>query len=59
LGRNGIGQIDVVENRFVGMKAAVCTSAGMTIFYTAHRVIEQLTMDRDLMHPRSAFAGRR
>ena len=56
-GRNGIGQIDVVENRFVGMKSrGVYEAPGMTILYTAHRVIEQLTMDRDLMHLRDQLA---
>lgn len=52
-GRNGIGRIDMVENRFVGMKSrGVYESPGMTILYDAHRYIEQLTMDRDLMHLR-------
>ena len=56
-GRNGIGQIDVVENRFVGMKSrGVYEAPGMTILYMAHRVIEQLTMDRDLMHLRDRLA---
>ncbi len=56
-GRNGIGQIDVVENRFVGMKSrGVYEAPGMTILYSAHRVIEQLTMDRDLMHLRDQLS---
>jgi argininosuccinate synthase len=56
-GRNGIGQIDVVENRFVGMKSrGVYEAPGMTILYAAHRVIEQLTMDRDLMHLRDQLS---
>lgn len=56
-GRNGIGQIDMVENRFVGMKSrGVYEAPGMTILYTGHRVIEQLTMDRDLMHLRDSLA---
>jgi argininosuccinate synthase len=56
-GRNGIGQIDVVENRFVGMKSrGVYEAPGMTILYTAHRMIEQLTMDRDLMHLRDQLS---
>ncbi|MEX0678678.1 MAG: argininosuccinate synthase [Pirellulales bacterium] len=50
-GRNGIGRIDVVENRFVGMKSrGVYEAPGMTILYAAHRLVEQLTMDRDLAH---------
>ncbi len=56
-GRNGIGLIDMVENRFVGMKSrGVYESPGMTILYDAHRYIEQLTLDRDLMHLRDRLA---
>lgn len=56
-GRNGIGRIDVVENRFVGMKSrGVYEAPGMTILYAAHRYVEQLTMDRDLMHLRDRLA---
>ena len=56
-GRNGIGQIDMVENRFVGMKSrGVYEAPGMTILYHAHRVLEQITMDRDLMHLRDRLA---
>ncbi|QDU27364.1 Argininosuccinate synthase [Anatilimnocola aggregata] len=56
-GRNGVGQIDMVENRFVGMKSrGVYEAPGMTILYAGHRVIEQLTMDRDLMHLRDSLS---
>jgi argininosuccinate synthase len=56
-GRNGVGQIDMVENRFVGMKSrGVYEAPGMTVLYTGHRVIEQLTMDRDLMHLRDSLS---
>ncbi len=56
-GRNGVGRIDVVENRFVGMKSrGVYEAPGMTILYDAHRAVEQLTMDRDLMHLRDRIA---
>ena len=56
-GRNGCGRIDMVENRFVGMKSrGVYESPGMTVLYDAHRYIEQLTMDRDLMHLRDRLA---
>ena len=56
-GRNGVGIIDMVENRFVGMKSrGVYEAPGMTILYHAHRVVEQLTMDRDLMHLRDRLA---
>lgn len=56
-GRNGIGRIDMVENRFVGMKSrGVYEAPGMTLLYEAHRLIEQLTMGRDLMHLRDRLA---
>jgi len=56
-GRNGIGRIDMVENRFVGMKSrGVYEAPGMTLLYDAHRLVEQLTMDRDLMHFRDRVA---
>jgi argininosuccinate synthase len=56
-GRNGVGRIDMVENRFVGMKSrGVYEAPGMTILYDAHRVLEQLTLDRDLMHLRDRLA---
>ena len=56
-GRNGIGLVDMVENRFVGMKSrGVYESPGMTILYNAHRVVEQLTLDRDLTHLRDRLA---
>src|SRR5271154_5777025 len=56
-GRHGVGQIDMVENRFVGMKSrGVYEAPGMTVLYAAHRYIEQLTLDRDLMHLRDRLA---
>jgi len=56
-GRNGVGRIDMVENRFVGMKSrGVYEAPGMTILYDAHRVVEQLTLDRDLTHLRDQLA---
>lgn len=56
-GRNGVGRIDLVENRFVGMKSrGVYESPGMTVLYKALLVIEQLTMDRDLLHLRDRLA---
>ncbi len=56
-GQNGIGRIDMVENRFVGMKSrGVYESPGMTILYQALLVIEQLTLDRDLVHLRDRLA---
>jgi argininosuccinate synthase len=52
LGRaNGIGRLDLVENRFVGMKSrGMYETPGGTILYIAHRGIEQLTLDRGAAH---------
>jgi argininosuccinate synthase len=56
-GRNGISRIDMVENRFVGMKSrGVYEAPGMTILYAAHQAIEQITVDRDLLHLRDQLA---
>ncbi|TVQ01295.1 MAG: argininosuccinate synthase [Planctomycetaceae bacterium] len=56
-GRNGIGRIDMVENRFVGMKSrGVYEAPGMTLLYDAHMYVEQLTLDRDLAHLRDRLA---
>ncbi|QDS95801.1 Argininosuccinate synthase [Roseimaritima multifibrata] len=56
-GRNGVGRIDMIENRFVGMKSrGVYESPGMTVLYDALMVIEQLTLDRDLLHLRDRLA---
>jgi len=56
-GRNGVGRIDMVENRFVGMKCrGVYEAPGMTVLYEAHRLIEQLTLDRDLVHLRDRLS---
>jgi len=56
-GRNGLGRIDMVENRFVGMKSrGVYEAPGMTILYSAMLVMEQLTLDRDLLHLRNRLA---
>jgi len=56
-GRNGVGRVDMVENRFVGMKSrGVYESPGMTILYEALRVLEQVTLDRELMHLRDRLA---
>ena len=56
-GRNGVGRIDMVENRFVGMKSrGVYEAPGMTLLYFAHAAIEQITLDRDLMHLRDQLS---
>jgi len=50
-GANGVGRLDLVENRFVGMKSRGCyeTPAG-TVMLKAHRAIESLTLDREAAH---------
>ena len=48
---NGIGRLDLVENRFVGMKSRGCyETPGGTILYVAHRAMESITLDRGSMH---------
>ena len=55
-GRNGIGRVDMVENRFVGMKSrGVYETPGGTILHVAHRAIESITMDREVMHLRDSL----
>jgi argininosuccinate synthase len=55
-GRNGIGRVDLVENRFVGMKSrGVYETPGGTILRRAHRAVESLTMDREVMHLRDSL----
>jgi argininosuccinate synthase len=50
-GRNGIGRLDLVENRYVGMKSRGCyETPGGTILLKAHRAIESLTLDREVAH---------
>jgi argininosuccinate synthase len=50
-GDNGIGRIDIVENRYVGMKARGCyETPGGTIMMRAHRAIESITLDREVAH---------
>jgi argininosuccinate synthase len=49
-GANGVGRVDMVENRFVGMKSrGVYETPGGTILYKAHRAVESITMDREVM----------
>ncbi len=55
-GKHGIGRVDLVENRFVGMKSrGVYETPGGTILLFAHRQIESITMDRDLEHLRDSL----
>ncbi len=55
-GTHGIGRIDLVENRYVGMKArGIYETPGGTILHVAHRAIESITMDREVVHLRDAL----
>jgi argininosuccinate synthase len=55
-GKHGIGRLDFVENRFVGMKSrGVYETPGGTILHIAHRAIESLTLDREIMHLRDSL----
>jgi len=55
-GENGIGRVDLVESRFVGMKSrGVYETPGGTILHEAHRAVESLTMDREVMHIRDSL----
>jgi argininosuccinate synthase len=58
-GENGIGRVDMVENRYVGMKSrGVYETPGGTILQAAHRAVESLTMDREVMHLRDSLIPR-
>lgn len=55
-GKHGVGRVDLVENRFVGMKSrGVYETPGGAILHFAHRQIETLTMDREVMHLRDSL----
>jgi argininosuccinate synthase len=56
-GRHGIGRVDLVENRFVGMKSrGVYETPGVTILQAAHRALESITLDREVMHLRDSLS---
>ena len=58
-GEHGIGRVDLVENRFVGMKSrGVYETPGGTILHHAHRAIESLTLDREALHLRDTLVPR-
>jgi argininosuccinate synthase len=58
-GKHGIGRVDMVENRYVGMKSrGVYETPGGAILHFAHRQIESLTMDREVMHLRDGLIPR-
>jgi len=52
-GEHGVGRVDLVENRFVGLKSrGVYETPGGTVLHVAHRALESITMDREVMHDR-------
>ncbi len=54
-GKHGIGRVDLVENRFVGIKSrGIYETPGGTLLYHAHRAVEQVTLDREVLHWRDA-----
>ena len=56
-GIHGIGRVDLVENRFVGMKSrGVYETPGVTILQAAHRALESITLDREVMHLRDSLS---
>ena len=58
-GANGIGIIDIVENRLVGMKSrGVYETPGGTILYAAHEMLETITVDRETMHLKQMLSGK-
>ena len=58
-GRHGVGRVDIVENRYVGMKSrGVYETPGGAILHFAHRQMETLTMDREVMHLRDSLVPR-
>lgn len=58
-GRHGVGRVDLVENRFVGMKSrGVYETPGGTILHHAHRAVESITLDREVAHLRDELVPR-
>ena len=58
-GEHGVGRVDLVENRFVGMKSrGVYETPGGTILQVAHRALESLTLDREVLHLRDSLVAR-
>jgi len=58
-GEHGVGRVDMVENRFVGLKSrGVYETPGGTVLHVAHRAMESITLDREVMHERDRMAPR-
>jgi len=58
-GKHGVGRIDIVENRYVGIKSRGCyETPGGTIYHKAHKAIESITMDREVLHLKEDLSNR-
>jgi argininosuccinate synthase len=58
-GSHGVGRVDMVENRFVGLKSrGVYETPGGTVLHAAHRAVESITLDREVLHERDRLAPR-
>ena len=58
-GKNGVGRVDLVENRFLGIKSrGVYETPGGTLLIIAHRAVESVTLDKDTMHKKDAIMSR-
>jgi len=58
-GKNGIGRIDLVENRYIGMKSrGVYETPGGTVLYHAHRAIESITLDKEASHMKESISSK-
>ena len=58
-GRHGVGRVDMVENRYVGIKSrGVYETPGVTMLVHGHRAVEQLTLDREVVHLRDSLIAR-
>ncbi|HVG21669.1 MAG TPA: argininosuccinate synthase [Blastocatellia bacterium] len=58
-GEHGVGRVDLVENRFVGMKSrGVYETPGLTVLQAAHRAVESLTLDREVAHLKDSLGPR-
>jgi argininosuccinate synthase len=58
-GQHGIGRVDIVENRYVGMKSrGVYETPGGTVLHAAHRALESIVLDREVMHMRDSLIPR-
>lgn len=58
-GENGIGRVDLVENRYVGMKSrGIYETPGGTVLHVAHRALESITLDREVMHLKDSLVNK-